>query len=127
MRRAAALALAVLCALSTAQQAFARCPHRGAKVALLGGMYDPDVLVWDSRFRLAEYQTGTFDAQRALLPHAWILRPGTRGIVRTCVPGAVRPRFRDDVEDALRIYVINGRYAGHWGWVLSEDVRTVRR
>jgi len=127
VRRLAALALTLLAAFACAEGAGARCLYRGVKVALLGAMYDPDVLVWDSRFRLSEYQTGTYDATHLLLPHAWILKPGTRGIVRECVPGVVRPRFRTNVDDAVRIVILNGPYAGRLGWVLSEDVRVMRR
>ena len=97
--------------------------HLHEKVVLLGGMDDPDVFVWDSQFRLAGYQTGTYDVAKALLPHALVIHPGTRAIVIGCVPGFVHPRYRGFTDDALRILMLSGPYRGRSGWVMSQDLR----
>jgi hypothetical protein len=97
--------------------------HLHEKVALLGGMDDPEVFVWDSRFRLAAYQTGTYDVAKSLLPHAWVIPPGTRAIVIACVPNFVHPRYRGFTDDALGIIMLNGPYRGRSGWVMSRDLR----
>lgn len=123
--RALLLLLALVCSLTVASHADCRIrPHE--KVALLGGMDDPDVFVWDSQFRLASYQTGTYDVAKALLPHAWVIPPGTRAIVTACYPNFVHPRYRGFTDDALRILMLNGPYRGRSGWVMSRDLRRMR-
>ncbi len=114
--------LASACSLSLAASADCHV-HRGEKVALLGGMEDPDVFVWDSRFRLAAFQTGTYDEAKALLPHAWVVPPATRAVVIACVPGFVHPRYRGITDDAYGIIMLNGPYSGRSGWVMGEDLR----
>lgn len=114
--------LAFTCPLPGA--ALADCHlHRGEKVALLGGMEDPDVLVWDSRFRLSAFQTGTYDVAKALLPHAWVVPPGTRAVAIACVPGFVHPRYRGISDDAYGVIMVSGPYRGRSGWVMGEDLR----
>ncbi len=119
------LALVLLsCACSLPLAAFADCHlHRGEKIALLGGMEDPDVFVWDSRFRLAAFQTGTYDEAKALLPHAWVVPPATRAVVIACVPGFVHPRYRGVPDDAYGVIMLNGPYRGRSGWVMGADLR----
>jgi len=124
MRRivAAVLWIAFVVALTAVSPADCRMrPHE--KVALLGGMDDPEVFVWDSRFRLAAYQTGTYDAAKALLPHALVIPPGTRAIVIACVPNFVHPRYRGFTDDAFGILMLNGKYRGRSGWVMGQDIR----
>lgn len=116
------LVLAFACSSPAASRADCRIrPHE--KVALLGGMDDPEVFVWDSQFRLAGYQTGTYDVAKALLPHAWVVPPGTRAIVIACVPNFVHPRYRGFTDDALRIVMLSGPYRGKSGWVMRQDIR----
>lgn len=118
----ALLWIASVAALTAVSPADCRMrPHE--KVALLGGMDDPEVFVWDSRFRLAAYQTGTYDVAKALLPHALVIPPGTRAIVIACVPNFVHPRYRGFTDDALGILMLNGPYRGRSGWVMSQDIR----
>lgn len=123
MRRllCALMLLTFVCSLPAVGTADCRM-HLHEKVALLGGMDDPDVFVWDSRFRLAAYQTGTYDVAKSLLPHAWVIPPGTRAIVIACVPNFVHPRYRGFTDDALGIVMLNGPYRGRSGWVMGEDL-----
>lgn len=128
MRRIAAVLLALLFAAQLCTAASARCGLRiGEKVALLGSMDDPDVFVWDSRFRMADYQTGTYDVAKALLPHAWVVPPGTRAVVIACVPGFVHPKYRNAVVDAVGIVMLGGPYRGRSGWITAEDLRRMHR
>lgn len=126
MRRPLAALLALCLIASTGAAASADCKMRlHEKVVLLGGADDPDVFVWDSRFRLSAYQTGTYDVAKALLPHAWVLRPGTRAVVVACVPNFVHPKYRASTDDAMGIVMLGGPYRGRSGWVMAQDLRRV--
>ncbi len=118
----ALLLLTFACSLPVAAWAGCRL-HRGETVALLGGMEDPDVFIWDSRFRLAAFQTGTYDVAKALLPHAWVVPPGTRAMLIACLPGFVHPRYRGTTDDAYGVIMLGGPYRGRSGWVMGEDLR----
>lgn len=97
----------------------------GQRVALLGEGDDPDVFLWDSRFRLAAYQTGSWDVDRALLPHARLIAAGTRAIVITCVPNFVHPKYRSGTDDAVGVRILHGKLRGTTGWALGSDLRVL--
>lgn len=97
------------------------------RVVLYGTSDDPDVFVWDSRFRLREYESGTFDQMRALLPHATLVRPGTRAMVESCVPDFVQSKYGAGSDDAVGIVIVTGPLRGQRGWVLGSDVRMFTR
>src|SRR5665213_4604756 len=108
MRRTARgiVAFLLLVGLSVAG-ASAHCRVRiGARVALYGSTGDPDVFVWETRFRLAAYQTGSFDVDQTLLPHARLASPGTRAVVLGCVSRDVHPKYRATVNDAVYIRLL---------------------
>jgi len=121
MKAIAALVLLV-CLLPSAVLADCRV-NVNAHVALLGTTDDPDVFVWDSRFRLRDYEGGTFDRMQALLPHAVLARPGTRATVESCVPNFVQPKYQEKPEDAVGIVITSGPLRGQRGWVLGSAVR----
>lgn len=103
------------------------CGHTvGERVALLGEGDDPDVFLWDSRFRLAAYQTGSWDVDRALLPHARLIAAGTRAVVIACVPNFVHPKYRSGTDDAVGVRISRGKLKGTTGWALGSDVRALR-
>lgn len=111
-----------------AVMAAGRCGSpRGTPVTLFGGVDDPDVLVWDSRSRLAAYAGGTSDTRRFLLPHALLARPGTKAVVIACIAGALHPKFRMDPADAVGVVIVSGAYRGRYGWVSSADLRELDR
>jgi len=85
---------------------------------------DPDVFVWDSRFRLIEYASGNYDRANEVLAHTILAKPGTPAIVAMCAANSVRPSYTEDAFDAVGIKITSGPYRNHWGWVSSEDVRT---
>ncbi len=124
MDKARSITLAiVLCAAVINPAASAGCRGaRGGAVTLFGGVDDPDVLVWDSRDRLVQYEQGSADTRMFLLPHALLNRPGTRAIVQGCVAGIVHSKFRDDAQDAVGIQIRSGHYRGRYGWVSSADL-----
>jgi len=97
----------------------------GARVALYGSFGDPDVFVWESRFRLEAYQTGTLDARDSLMPHARLAPPATRAVVLGCVQNYVHPKYVSTLDDAVYIKLLGGDYRGQTGWVMSSDLRVV--
>jgi len=125
--RAVSVAFLLLALLLAAPAALADCRLKATeRVALLGTADDPDVFVWDSRFRLRDYEGGTFDQMQALLPHAILVRPGTRATIEACVSNFVQPKFEDRPEDAVGIVITTGPLRGQRGWVLGSAVRVLR-
>lgn len=125
MRSAAILAL--LLAVTSAAVAYADCGRvsRGQTVTLFGGADDPDVLVWDSRDRLLQYEAGSADTRRFLLPHALLMRPGMRVKVYSCVSNVVHPKFQTTTEDAVAVELHGSRL--RYGWVSSSDIQQFSR
>jgi hypothetical protein len=121
-------ALAVLLLLLVPHAALADCQVRANdRVVLYGTTDDPDVFVWDSRFRLRDYEGGTFDQMKALLPHATLVRPGTRATVEICVSDFVQSKYVAQPEDAIGIVIIAGPLRGQRGWVLGSAIRELKR
>lgn len=128
MRRALLAALLIALALCVqALPALAQCKlHRGVKVVLYSESDDPDVLVWDSRFRLRDYSAASFDVAQQLLPHARLASPGTRATVESCVPDFVTARLLSIPEDAVGVVITTGALRDRRGWVIGSDVRVPR-
>jgi hypothetical protein len=124
MRNAAILLLACALTLASVNRAFAQCDFKGGvKVVLTSEADDPDVLLWDSRFRLRDYNAASFDVSRELLPHARLVSQGTRATVESCVPDFVQLRLQSGADAAVGILVTSGKYKGVRGWVLGTDLR----
>ncbi|MGA7569799.1 MAG: hypothetical protein WBG27_13150 [Candidatus Aquilonibacter sp.] len=120
-------ALAVLLLLLVPNAALADCrTYVNDRVVLFGTSDDPDVFVWDSRFRLRDYEGGTFDQMKALLPHATLVRPGTRAVVETCVSDFVQSKYVAQPEDAIGIVITAGPLRGQRGWVLGSAIRELK-
>ena len=116
--------LAIALALLAAGPAAADCKmHHGDLVVLYSSTDDPDVFVWDSRFRLREYHAASFDEGRQILRHAELMEPGTRAVVDSCVPDFVLSPLFDHPADAVGILVISGPHRGERGWVLGTDLK----
>lgn len=116
--------LALLMAVAFAPSALAQCKlHRGARVVLYSESDDPDVLVWDSRFRLRDYHAASFDEARQLLPHARLASPGTRATVESCVSDFIVPRLINAPDNAIGVIIVSGPLHDQRGWVLGTDVR----
>jgi hypothetical protein len=125
MRTTSALALLLL--LLVPLPALADCHVRANdRVVLYGTTDDPDVFVWDSRFRLRDYEGGTFDQMRALLPHATLVRPGTRATVESCVSDFVQSKYVPEPDDAIGIVITGGPLRGQRGWVTGSAIRQIR-
>lgn len=118
------LMLVLLGSAAATLPASAQCKlHRGARVVLYSETDDPDVLVWDSRFRLRDYHAASFDVARQLLPHAQLASPGTRATIESCVSDFVVPRLINAPQDAIGILIDTGALHDQRGWVLGSDVR----
>ena len=117
------LLVAIILLLSLSRAWADPCAARpGLPVSLFGGVDDPDVLLWDSRARLSAFAAGSDDARKFLLPHALLIRPGTRARVLRCVEGAVYSKFHMTPEDAVGVLILSGQYRGRYGWASSYDV-----
>jgi hypothetical protein len=100
--------------------------HQGDRVVLYGSGDDPDVLAWDSRFRLREYHAASFDVAEQLLPHAVLEPAGTRAQVVSCVAAfVVSPSF-EVPQDAVGVMILSGPNKGVGKWVLGSDTRIER-
>jgi hypothetical protein len=122
------LALLVILLAAAPTPALQSCRYRvGAHVVLYGTTDDPDVFLWDSRFRLRDYEGGSFDQMKALLPHAALARPGTRALVESCVQKFVVSKYSDRPDDAIGVVIVSGDLRGQRGWVLGSAVRANTR
>ena len=120
--RTAAAALA-LAAASYGLAAGAECSAvPGGRVLLASDAVDPDVFLWDSRTRLADYAAGSWGNTRAIFAHTMLAEPGTLALVVSCVPAAAHPKFSPGDEDAIGVRIVSGPYRGRYGWVLSSDI-----
>jgi hypothetical protein len=90
-------------------------------VVLESDAVDPDVFLWDSRFRLIDYAAGNWGDTHAIFAHTVLAEPGTLALVVACYPGAAHPRFVRGDQDAIGVKIVNGHYRGRYGWVLSRD------
>lgn len=100
--------------------------HQGDRIVLYGSGDDPDVLAWDSRFRLREYHAAPFDEAEQLLAHAVLLSAGTRAQVVACVAGFVPSHSFETPEDAIGVMILSGTDKGIGKWVLGSDTRLER-
>ncbi|HEY1428144.1 MAG TPA: hypothetical protein VGF18_01095 [Candidatus Tumulicola sp.] len=125
MRKTALLLLTIALVFGASARAYAQCDFKaGSHVVLTSEADDPDVLLWDSRFRLRDYNAASFDVSRELLPHARLVSQGTRATVESCVPDFVQLRLQSSTEDAIGVVISSGKYRGIRGWVLGTDLRT---
>jgi hypothetical protein len=125
----------IACAFAfAASVAFDACAGRAAacvanprdRVFLAADTSDPDVFVWDDRFRLTEYALGRWGDPRSVMVHTVLAHPGTRAVVLTCLPGALHPKYSAATEDAIRVTMLSGPYRGRSGWVAARDVHPER-
>jgi hypothetical protein len=104
-----------------------QCKERvGDRVVLYGSGDDPDVLAWDSRFRLRAYHSASFDEAQQLLTHAVLISAGTRAQIVACIAGFVPAQSFETPEDAIGIMILNGPDKGIGKWVIGSDTRVQR-
>ena len=111
--------------MTTAVVADCRSVHRYDRVVLYGTSEDPDVLLWDNRVRMRDYEDGSFDEMNMLLPHAHLLPPGTRAVVQLCISNYVEPSYLKSPTDAVGVLIVTGPLRGHYGWVVASDIRAI--
>ncbi len=98
----------------------------GQYVLLKSNQLDPDVFVWDSRFRLSSYAAGEWRNTQDVLDHTILSKPGTRGYVIQCEPQQVRFRYDPTmVQDAVGLKLTSGPQRGRYGWVASDDAHLI--
>ncbi len=123
MRKAVSVLLVVFWAAAPIA-VWADCKeHRGDRVVLYSTTDDPSVLIWDSRARLRSYYGASFDEAQALLPHAILVAPGTRGTVISCVGDYIESPLFQHPEEAVGVTISSGPQRGVTRWVLGSDVR----
>ncbi len=97
----------------------------GEPVMLRSSDFDPDVLVWDSHDRAIDYAGGAVRDAGDVLSHTVLSKPGTRAVVISCLAGTARPKYSSEILDTVGIKILTGPHRGHYGWVTSDDVRSV--
>lgn len=125
LRRLALALVFALIARPAAAYADCRAFDSGDHVVLYGSSDDPDVFVWDSRFRMRSYQGGSWDQGQALLPHALLAPGGTRASISGCVANFVQSKYAALPDDAVGVVILNGPLKGKIGWVLGSDIRRI--
>lgn len=95
----------------------------GQRVDLVSMSSDPDVFIFDSRYRLIDYAAGRLGRVKDITAHAVLVEPGTQAIVAMCGPSSVKPTWSNTIYDAVGIKITSGRFRSRWGWVSSEDLR----
>ena len=122
LRRAAAVITLVLLAAAPAPADSCSTLGAGGQVVLKSSDLDPDVFVWDSKARVADYAAGNWRTARDVITHTVLAEPGTRALVVSCQKDLIRSRYANELLDAVGIRLVTGPYQGRYGWVTSEDV-----
>ena len=125
MHRSSSLAATslLICALTGSSSSASACiAARGNHVVLASQAMDPDVFVWDSMLRLTNYTAGKY-VTNDVLRHTLLVSAGTEAVVVSCRDRAAHPRFSTEDADAVGVRLSTGRYRGHYGWVISMDLR----
>jgi len=124
LRRTATVLALVLLAAAPAPADSCSTIGVGGQVVLKSSDLDPDVFVWDSKLRAADYASGTWRNTRDVIAHTLLAKPGTHAQVVACQKDMIRSRYANETLDAVGIRLISGPYHGRYGWVTSEDVHT---
>jgi len=127
LRRTAAVIALVLLAATPAPADSCSTIGIGGQVVLKSGDLDPDVFVWDSKTRAADYASGNWRDTHDVITHTMLAKPGTHAQVISCQKDLIRSRYANATLDAVGIRLISGPYQGRYGWVTSEDVHTPRK
>ena len=94
----------------------------GTAVTLRSTDFDPDVFVWDSKTRVAEYAGGHWKNTSDVMNHTLLAKPNTKAVIVACEADKVRSRYADALEDSIGVRILSGINKGKYGWVTSEDV-----
>jgi len=120
-RTAAVITLVLLAAAPAPADSCSTLPP-GIQVVLKSSDLDPDVFVWDSKARVADYSAGNWRDTRDVISHTLLAKPGTHAQVVACQKDLIRSRYANETLDAVGIRLVSGPYHGRYGWVTSEDV-----
>lgn len=122
MRRIVEIVTVLALLLSTPAIASCRL-HPRERIVLYGAGDDPDVLLWDSQFRLRAYGVATFDEAHAMLPRAIFVHAGTRAVVIRCLGGFLQAPYGLGLDDAVDVRVLSGPQRGVTGWIAGSDAK----
>ncbi len=103
------------------------CPvGRGARVLLVSQELDPDVFLWDSADRLVRYAAGDYDTE-SVLKHTTLVKAFSRAVATGCKNDSVQVSSPGTTGGAvvflIGVRIVSGNARGHYGWVLSSDIR----
>jgi hypothetical protein len=124
LRRTTAVIALVLLAAAPAPAESCSTLGVGGQVVLKSADLDPDVFVWDSKSRAADYASGNWRDTHDVLTHTLLAKPGTHAQIISCQKDLIRSRYANETLDAVGIRLLSGPYHGRYGWVTSEDVHT---
>jgi len=98
---------------------------RGTSLVLVSQELDPDVFLWDSSDRLVKYATGDYDVE-TVLKHTTLVRAYSRAVAVGCKNTSIHAT--NDATPSPPLYLVGVKVAsggarGHYGWVLSTDIR----
>jgi hypothetical protein len=127
LRRTAVVIALVLLAAAPAPADSCSTIGVGGQIVLKSSDLDPDVFVWDSKTRVADYAAGNWRDTRSVLTHTLLAKPGTYAQVIACQKDLIRSRYADETLDAVQVRLVSGPYHGRYGWVTSDDVHTPRK
>lgn len=117
-----AAVLAAVCVFPSPVRASECALRNGQYLVLRSSDFDPDVLVWDTRWRAIDYINAIHVTERDLLAHTLLAVPGTRAVVVQCDPASVKPKYSSAILDTVGIKLTTGPNRGRYGWVTSDDV-----
>jgi hypothetical protein len=120
-RTATVIALVLLAAAPAPADSCSTLPL-GGRVVLKSSDLDPDVFVWDSKARVADYASGNWRNTHDVIVHTLLAKPGTSALIVACHKDMIRSRYANETLDAVGIRLVSGPYHGRYGWVTSEDV-----
>ena len=125
IRVAGLTAVALLC-IGVSAPASA-CPvGRGARLLLVSQELDPDVFLWDSSDRLVRYATGDYTVE-TVLRHTTLVKAFSRAVALGCKGDVIHASYASSPSSlpvfAVGVRVLSGNARGHYGWVLSSDIR----
>jgi len=127
LRRTATVIVLVLLAAAPAPADSCSTLPPGERVVLKSSDLDPDVFVWDSKTRVADYASGHWRNTNDVIVHTVLAKPGTSALVVSCQKDMIRSRYANETLDAVGIRLVTGPYHGRYGWVTSEDVHAPRK
>lgn len=106
-------------------QPAAACPVTpGQRIVLASQELDPDVFLWDFSRNLIRYADGDEDVA-SVLKHTTLVRAYSSAVVLICRNAVIHSPLANgsDPTYLVAVKVTSGDGRGHFGWVVSSDIR----